>query len=98
MNTPGGNTITTAEHAIAMMLAMSRNIPQANASMKEKKWEKKKFTGVEVFHKTLGIIGLGRIGTVVAQRGLGLGMNVIVCDPFISEEKTKYKKQTRKKP
>jgi D-3-phosphoglycerate dehydrogenase / 2-oxoglutarate reductase len=89
MNTPGGNTITTAEHAIAMMLAMSRNIPQANASMKEKKWEKKKFTGVEVFHKTLGIIGLGRIGTVVAQRGLGLGMNVMVCDPFISEEKTK---------
>ena len=74
MNTPGGNTITTAEHAIAMMLALSRNIPQANASMKEKKWEKKRFTGVEVFQKTLGIIGLGRIGSVVAKRSLGLEM------------------------
>ncbi|HUU49384.1 MAG TPA: phosphoglycerate dehydrogenase [Nitrospinota bacterium] len=89
MNTPGGNTITTAEHAIAMMLAISRNIPQANASMKEGKWEKKKFTGVEVFRKTLGIIGLGRIGAIVAQKAQGLGMNVLGNDPYISEERAK---------
>lgn len=89
MNTPGGNTVTTAEHAIAMMLAISRNIPQANASMKEGKWEKRKFTGVEVFRKTLGIIGLGRIGTIVAQRAQGLGMNVLGYDPYISEERVK---------
>ncbi|MBN1572936.1 MAG: phosphoglycerate dehydrogenase [Deltaproteobacteria bacterium] len=86
MNTPGGNTITTAEHSIAMMLSLSRNIPQATASMREGKWEKKKFIGKEVFNKTLGIIGLGNIGRIVASRGIGLKMRVIASDPFISQE------------
>ena len=86
MNTPGGNTITTAEHAIAMLMALSRNIPQADHSMKEGKWEKKKFVGVEVFNKTLAILGLGRIGHIVASRALGLQMKVIAYDPFIARE------------
>jgi D-3-phosphoglycerate dehydrogenase len=86
MNTPGGNTITTAEHAIAMLMALSRNIPQADHSMKEGKWEKKKFVGAEVFNKTLGIIGLGRIGSIVANRALGLQMKVLAHDPFISRD------------
>lgn len=86
MNTPGGNTITTAEHSIAMMLSLSRNIPQATASVREGKWEKKKFIGKEVFNKTLGVIGLGNIGRIVAARGIGLKMRVIASDPFISQE------------
>ncbi len=86
MNTPGGNTITTAEHAISMMLALARNIPQAAESMRAGKWEKKKFQGTEILNKTLGIIGLGRIGSVVAERGLGLKMRVIGYDPFIPRE------------
>ncbi len=86
MNTPGGNTITTGEHTIAMMMALTRNIPQATASMKDQKWEKKKFSGREVFNKTLGIIGLGRVGSIVASRAQGLNMNVIAYDPFISKE------------
>jgi len=89
MNTPGGNVITTAEHAMSLMLSMSREIPQANASMKEKKWEKKKFMGVEVFNKTLGVIGLGRIGTVVVRLARGMGMKVVVYDPFISLQAAK---------
>jgi D-3-phosphoglycerate dehydrogenase len=89
MNTPGGNTITTAEHAIAMMFALARNIPQATSSMKSGKWEKKKFMGVEIFNKTLGIIGLGNIGSQVAKRALALEMNVIGYDPFLSDEKAK---------
>ncbi len=86
MNTPGGNTITTAEHAIAMMFALARQIPQATASMKTGQWEKKKFMGVELFNKTLGIIGLGNIGTQVAKKAHGLEMVVIAYDPFLSEE------------
>ncbi len=86
MNTPGGNTITTGEHAIAMMLVPARKIPQATASMKAGKWEKNKFMGTEVFNKTLGIIGIGRVGTIVADRAQGLKMNVIAYDPFISPE------------
>ncbi|MCU0572722.1 MAG: phosphoglycerate dehydrogenase [Syntrophobacteraceae bacterium] len=86
MNTPEGNVITTAEHTIAMLLAVSRNIPQATASLKEGKWEKKRFRGKEVFHKTLGIIGVGRIGRVVAERAVGLQMNVIAFDPYINAE------------
>lgn len=86
MNTPGGNTITTAEHAIAMMLSMARRIPQATASTKAGKWEKKKFMGCEVSNKTLGIIGTGRVGSIVANRAQGLKMNVIAYDPFISRE------------
>lgn len=87
MNTPGGNTITTAEHTIAMLFAVARKIPQATASMTSGKWEKKKFMGVELFNKTLGVLGLGRIGSEVARRCQGLGMNVIAFDPFLSDEK-----------
>ena len=87
MNTPGGNTVTTAEHALAMMFAAARKIPQANASMAAGKWEKKKFMGIELFNKTLGIIGLGKIGSEVAKRAQGLGMHVIAYDPFLNEEK-----------
>lgn len=87
MNTPGGNTITTAEHAISMMLALSRKIPQATASMKSKKWEKSKFMGSEIYNKTLGIMGVGSIGSVVADRARGLRMNVIAHDPFLSPER-----------
>ena len=86
MNTPGGNTITTAEPAIALMFALARNIPQADASLKRGEWERKKFEGVELTDKTLGVIGAGNIGSVVANRALGLKMNVIVYDPYISEE------------
>jgi len=86
MNTPGGNTVTTAEHAISLMMSMVRNIPQANTSMKSGKWEKKKFSGTEIFNKTLGIIGLGKIGSVVADRAKGLGMKVIAYDPYLSLE------------
>lgn len=86
MNTPGGNTITTAEHTISMMLALSRFIPQADAKMKAGIWAKKEFTGREVYKKTLGIIGFGRIGRVVADRAKGLHMEVIAYDPYISPE------------
>lgn len=86
MNTPGGNTITTAEHTIALMFALARQIPQAVASMKEGKWDKKRFMGVELYNKTLGIIGIGNIGKQVAKRAIGLGMNVIGYDPYLSEE------------
>ena len=86
MNTPEGNTITTAEHTISMMLALARRIPQASASVKSGKWERKGFMGTEVFNKALGIIGMGRIGGIVADRAHGLRMNVISYDPFISPE------------
>jgi len=86
MNTPEGNVITTAEHAIAMLLAVSRNIPQANASMKAGRWEKKKFRGKEVFNKVLGVVGIGRIGRVVADRARGLKMQVVAYDPYISSD------------
>ncbi|HBG47027.1 MAG TPA: phosphoglycerate dehydrogenase [Deltaproteobacteria bacterium] len=86
MNTPGGNTVTTAEHAIAMLVALARKIPQATASMRRGEWEKKKFEGTEMTGKTLGILGVGNIGSVVANRAMGLKMNVIAYDPFISGE------------
>lgn len=86
MNTPGGNTITTAEHTISMLLALARKIPQAYTSLREKKWERKRFVGVEIFNKTLGVVGLGRIGSVVADRAKGLAMNVVAYDPHISPE------------
>lgn len=88
-NAPEGNMLSAAEHTIAMMMSMARNIPQANASMKDGKWERKKFMGVEVNGKTLGVIGLGRIGTEVAKRAQGLNMNIIGFDPYISGEKAK---------
>ena len=80
MNTPDGNVITTAEHTIAMLMALSRNIHQATTSMKTGKWEKKKFLGQEVYHKTLGIIGIGRIGRIVAERAAGLSTLTPVSD------------------
>ncbi len=89
MNTPGGNTVTTAEHTIGMLFACARMIPQAYASMKAGKWEKKKFEGVELWDKTLGVVGLGAIGGVVASRCAALGMRVLAYDPFISTEKAK---------
>ena len=86
MNTPGGNTISAAEHTMALMLALSRNVPQANASMLAGKWERGKFKGAELSNKTLGIIGLGKIGKEVAHRAIPFGMKVICYDPLISEE------------
>ncbi len=86
MNTPEGNTITTAEHTIAMILSLSRNIPQATASLKDGRWEKKKLKGQEVFNKTLGLIGVGHIGRIVADRAKGLKMKVIVFDPYIKPD------------
>lgn len=87
MNTPGGNTISAAEHTISMILALSRNIPQANASLKEGRWDRKRFQGTEVYGKTLGIVGLGRVGSEVARRAQGLEMKVIACDPLISKQR-----------
>jgi D-3-phosphoglycerate dehydrogenase len=87
MNTPSGNATTTAEHTLAMMFAIARHIPQATASMKQGKWEKKKFEGRELVSKTLGLLGLGNIGRIVADRAIGLKMRVIVYDPFLPEEK-----------
>ncbi|NTU63350.1 MAG: hypothetical protein HGB05_08085, partial [Chloroflexi bacterium] len=86
-NAPTSNIVSAAEHTIALMLASARNIPAANASMHENKWERNKFTGTEVYEKTLAIVGLGRIGTLVAERARGLGMKLIGYDPYISEEK-----------
>jgi D-3-phosphoglycerate dehydrogenase len=86
MNTPEGNTITTAEHTVAMMMALSRNVPQATASLKEGKWEKKKLQGRELYNKTLGMIGAGKIGRIVAERAKGMKMKVIVYDPYIKPE------------
>src|SRR3990172_338465 len=86
MNTPGGNTVTTAEHAVAMMMALSRQIPQATASMKAGKWEKNKFMGTELTDKVLGVVGLGAIGKVVAERAIGLKMVVVAFDPYVSKE------------
>ena len=85
MNTPGGNTISAAEHTMSMLLALSRCIPQANISLKSRQWEKKKFLGTEIFKKTLGIIGVGRIGGEVAKRAQSFGMDIIAYDPFISK-------------
>ncbi|MCX5717728.1 MAG: phosphoglycerate dehydrogenase [Nitrospirae bacterium] len=89
MNTPGGNTITTAEHSIALLFSLARMVPQATASMKAGQWEKKKFMGVELFNKTLGIIGLGNIGNQVAKKAQGLEMVVIAYDPFLSDDRAK---------
>jgi D-3-phosphoglycerate dehydrogenase len=87
MNTPFGNSITTAEHAITLMLALARQIPQADASTQQGKWEKNKFMGVEITGKTLGIIGCGNIGSIVAERAHGLKMKVVAFDPYLSPER-----------
>ena len=89
MNTPFGNSVTTAEHAIALMFAVARQLPEASLSTDEGKWEKNRFMGVEVFNKTLGIIGAGNIGAIVIDRALGLRMKVLAYDPFLSEERAK---------
>ncbi|MGA8388271.1 MAG: phosphoglycerate dehydrogenase [Pseudolabrys sp.] len=87
MNTPFGNSITTAEHAISLMLALARQIPEADASTRAGKWEKNKFMGVEIFGKTLGVVGCGNIGSIVADRATGLRMKVVAFDPFLSQER-----------
>ncbi|MEH2510572.1 D-3-phosphoglycerate dehydrogenase [Nitrobacteraceae bacterium AZCC 1564] len=89
MNTPFGNSITTAEHAVTLMLALAREIPQADASTQAGKWEKNRFMGVEITAKVLGVIGCGNIGAIVADRALGLKMKVIAFDPFLSPERAK---------
>lgn len=86
MNTPGGNNVTTGEHAICLMLSLARHIPQAVASLKAGEWNRQKFMGVEVCNKTLGIIGLGNVGSIVAERAIGLRMKVMGYDPFVPEE------------
>src|SRR5687767_8397318 len=87
MNTPFGNSITTAEHAIALMFALARQLPEADASTQAGKWEKNRFMGVEVTGKTLGLIGAGNIGSIVASRALGLRMKVVAFDPFLTAER-----------
>ena len=87
MNTPFGNSITTAEHAVSLMMAVARQIPQANASTHAGKWEKSRFMGVELTNKTLGLVGCGNIGSIVADRALGLKMKVVAYDPFLSPER-----------
>lgn len=89
MNAPDGNTITTAEHTLALMIALARRVPQANMSLKSGKWDRKRFIGVELQGKTLGIIGLGRIGRVVASRARAFGMNIIAYDPFIAPDQAR---------
>jgi D-3-phosphoglycerate dehydrogenase len=86
MNTPEGNVVTTAEHAVAMMLALSRNVPQGTSSLKAGRWEKKNLQGKEIFNKTLGVLGYGRIGSIVADRARGLKMQVIVHDPYANKD------------
>ena len=87
LNTPGGNTISAAEHTIAMMMALARNIPQSNVSLHKGEWNRKKFTGVELFNKPLGVVGLGRVGAEVTSRMKAFGMHILAYDPFVSEEK-----------
>jgi len=86
MNTPGGNTVSTAEHTLSLLLALARNIPQAHASLLSGKWERKKFVGVELYGKTIGVIGLGKVGREVAKRCAALGMKVIGYDPILSSD------------
>ena len=89
MNTPFGNSITTAEHAIAMMMALARQIPAADRSTHEGKWEKNRFMGVELYGKVLGVIGCGNIGAIVCDRAIGLKMHVVAYDPYLSEERAR---------
>jgi D-3-phosphoglycerate dehydrogenase len=89
MNAPDGNTITTAEHTIAMLISLARSIPQASSSLKAGRWDRKKFIGVELQGKTLGIVGLGRIGRVVASRARAMGMQIVAYDPFVAPEQAR---------
>ncbi|MBI3315725.1 MAG: phosphoglycerate dehydrogenase, partial [Candidatus Omnitrophica bacterium] len=89
INTPGGNTVSAAEHTFCLIMALARNIPEASASLKRGEWERKKFMGIELYDKTLGVLGLGRIGTEVSKRAQSFGMRVIAYDPYLREEKAK---------
>jgi D-3-phosphoglycerate dehydrogenase len=89
MNTPAGNTVSTAEHAFSLLVSIARNIPQADASVKAGKWDRKSFEGVELNGKTLGILGMGRIGTEIARRGIAFGMRPIAYDPYLSPSRAR---------
>src|SRR2546429_7031657 len=89
MNTPGGNTISTAELTFSMLMALARKIPQAHGSMKAGEWNRKEFQGVELYNKTLGILGMGRIGSEVARRAIAFGMRVLAYDPYLSLSRAK---------
>src|SRR5438128_5393493 len=84
LNAPGGNTVSTAEHAFSLLLSVARKIPQADASLREKKWNRKDFQGVELYNKTLGVIGMGRIGSELSRRAIAFGMRVVAFDPYLS--------------
>src|SRR5919198_2820660 len=84
LNAPGGNTVSTAEHAFSLLLSAARKIPQADANVRSKNWDKKNFEGVELYNKTLGIIGMGRIGSELSRRAIAFGMRVIAYDPYLS--------------
>src|SRR5256714_12314020 len=89
MNTPSGNTISTAELTFSMLMALARKIPQAHMSMKEGKWDRKAFSGVELYNKTLGVLGMGRIGSEVARRAIAFGMRVLAYDPYLTVSRAK---------
>src|SRR5437667_1739150 len=84
LNAPGGNTISTAEHAFSLLLCVARKIPQADANVRGKKWDKRNFEGVELYNKTLGVIGMGRIGSELSRRAIAFGMRVVAYDPYLS--------------
>src|SRR5213080_3183900 len=84
LNAPGGNTVSTAEHAFSLLLSAARKIPQADANVRSKKWDKKNFEGVELYNKTLGVIGMGRIGSELSRRAIAFGMRVVAYDPYLS--------------
>src|SRR5213595_492908 len=84
LNAPGGNTISTAEHAFSLLLCVARKIPQADANVRSKHWDKKTFEGVELYNKTLGVIGMGRIGSELSRRAISFGMRVVAYDPYLS--------------
>jgi D-3-phosphoglycerate dehydrogenase len=89
MNTPGGNTISTAEHAFSLLVSLARNIPQAHSTVKAGRWDRKKFEGVELYNKTIAILGMGRIGTELARRAIAFGMRVIAYDPYLSASRAR---------
>src|SRR5881394_1139898 len=89
LNAPGGNTVSTAEHAFSLLLCVARKIPQADASLRSKKWNRKDFEGVELYNKTLGVIGMGRIGSELSRRAIAFGMRVIAYDPYLSDARAR---------
>ncbi|RIM11513.1 phosphoglycerate dehydrogenase, partial [Staphylococcus cohnii] len=95
INAPDGNTISATEHSMAMILSMARNIPQAHQSLKNGKWDRKTYRGTELYNKTLGVIGAGRIGLGVAKRAQSFGMHILAFDPYLSEDKAKELNVTR---